>query len=372
MSPVLRPLLARSAVVMLGLGLGPAPFACAREGASGPDGGADDSSGGDTETTGVPVDSVDAADRCEEAPLAPQGRWRGTLRGASSDVGTEGVCGGGGPDAFLRVSAPVRADLRVEARAAGFTPRLSLAPDDCQGGREIACVEGGPALMPDLAPGTVIRVSVGVDPAVFTDMNDQPAPAEGPDPLEFEVDIGFTRVLAEGEVCEPESRGRCAAGNVCERTGDGRLRVCTPLPGDTCASAELVAVALEDGVGAIEIDPRLPQTDAHRQSCTGEGQRERVLRLELPEAPPNRGLEIRASRPDVGLGLRAPGCLGADEVDCAAPAEDGAVVTIPELMPVVRAGYLPYLLVELPAESEEDPPFALELRLIATPAPWSE
>lgn len=327
------------------------------------------------DTTGAALaDDVSPSDVCEGAPLGANGLYSGTLRGAGPDVSTAGVCGQGGPDAFLRIEVSPRADLRVEARGHGFEPRLSLAPDDCRGGRELACSAApGPLELRNLDPGTVVRVAIGIDPAVFATLNQTTAPEGAPDPLSFVIDVGLTRVLAAGEVCEPASRGRCADGSQCLPGTAGESRVCTPLPGDTCATALPSPVALDAaGEGALTIDPALPQTDAHHHGCTGEGTRERVLRLALPATPPQRALEVTAERPDVGLALRAPSCLASAELACAAPAAGGASVVVHGLAGLRSAGVEPYLFIELPADSELDPPFQLHLRLVPESETWGD
>lgn len=340
-----------------------------------------DGGGGGSETP-APADSTGAAvaaaigpsDVCEGAPIVTQGLYEGSLRDTGPDPATAGVCGHGGPDAFLRVEVTPRADLRVEARGRGFVARASLAPDDCGHGRELVCSDtAGPLELRDLDPGTVVRVSIGIDPAVFADLNQTPAPESGPDPLSYAVDIDLTRVLAAGEPCLPASRGRCTDGTLCLPDADGGDAACTPLAGDTCASAVPTALPLDAaGLGAITVHPALPQTDAHRHSCTGDGQRERVLRLELPPTPPQRALELTAGRPDVGLAVRAPGCLAAAEVACAAPTATGARVVLTGLAGLRSAGVEPLLFVELPAGSEQDPPFDLNLRLVPEPATWGD
>lgn len=328
--------------------------------------------GGGGSTTGVWAEAPAPADLCDDALLVSHGLYVGNLRDAKPDPATAGVCGGGGPDTFLRVELPVRADLHVRARGNGFTPRLSLAPDDCLGGREIACAVDAPIALRDLAGGTVVRVSVGVEQHVFVDMNKSPAPEGAPDPLAFELDIGLTRVLGPGDVCEPASRGRCSDGSLCLAADDrGAVPVCTTLPADTCSTAQPVTLVLDlDGRGSLDIDPAVAQTDAHHHSCGGDGTRERVMRLHLPAAPPARALEIAASRPDIGLAVRAPSCLLADEVTCAPGTEAAARVVISNLPALRAAGIEPYLFIELPAGSELDLPFTLDLRLVPEPATW--
>lgn len=323
-----------------------------------------------TSTTGVLAEIPAPADFCAETVLVSQGLYQGSLRDAGPDEGIGGVCGKGGPDTFLRVEVAGRADLRVEARGVGFAPRLSLAPDDCLGGREIACAADAPLELRDVAGGTVLRVSVGVDPDVFSDLNKKPAPDGAPDPLQFALDVGLTRVLDAGDICEPQSRGRCVDGTLCTAGGDGSTRVCTALPADTCSAALRTPVALDAGSGSLAVDPAAPQTDAHHHSCGGDGSRERVLRLALPPAPPGRALEIVAARPDVGLAVRTPSCLADDEVACAAGSASPARVVIGDVAGLHAAGVEPYLFIELPDGSEQDPPFDLALRLVAEPATW--
>lgn len=366
MSPAApRPCRTRVAVVVLAL------TACSGDDAGPPD---DVPGGSETGEGGGPSLELPApTDACESAPTLSYGRYRGTLRNYDPEPATAGVCQGGGPDAFARVVAPVRADLHVEARGVGFVPRLSLAPDDCAGAREIACSETGALDLPDLVVGTVVRVGVGADPAVFSDLNLQPVDDGAADPLGYELDISFTRVLAAGEVCLPESRGRCADGTLCLPSAEGSAHVCTKLPGDTCAAPEPVTPVFDaEGRATVTVDVAAPHTDAHRHRCTGAGTREHVLRLVLPPSPPQRALEVRTDRDDTGLAARAPGCLADDEVACAAAAPGGARVVLTGLASLRAAGVEPYLFVELPEEDAPDPPLVLELRLVPEPASWGD
>ncbi|MBZ5708786.1 hypothetical protein [Nannocystis pusilla] len=353
--------------VRLVVALALAPLGCTRPGAET----TEDGDTGDGSTSGVWAEAPAPADACDNALLVTQGRYFGGLRELSAESPIGGVCGGGGPDGFLRVQVPVRADLRVAARGVGFAPHLSLAPDDCLGGREIACVAGAPLELRDLAGGTVLRLAVGIDEAVFSDLKQKPAPDDGPDPLSFELDIGLTRVLEAGEVCEPASRGRCVAGTMCLASKPGDAPECTTLPADTCSTAMRTPVVLDDaGEGALVVDPAAPQTDAHAHGCGGDGLRERVLRLGLPATPPGRALEITVSRADVGLAVRTPTCLAADELACAAGTGGPARVVLGRLATMRAAGIEPYLFIELPADSEHDPTFTLDLRLVPEPSPW--
>lgn len=357
----------RAAPFFVFLALALAHSACTRPGAET----TDDGGTGDSSTSGVWAEAPGPADACGAALLVSHGRYFGNLREFAVEPPIGGVCGGGGPDGFLRVEVPVRADLRVAARGVGFAPHLSLAPDDCLGDREIACVAGAPLELRDLAGGTVLRLGVGIDEAVFSDLKQKPAPEDAPDPLSFELDIGLTRVLDAGEVCEPASRGRCVAGTLCMASQPGDAPECTTLPADTCSTAMRTPVVLgEDGEGALVVDPALPQTDAHAHRCGGDGLRERVLRLGLPEAPPARALEITVSRADVGLAVRTPTCLVGDEVACADGTGGPARVVLARLASLRAAGIEPYLFIELPPDSEHDPAFTLNLRLVPEPTPW--
>jgi hypothetical protein len=325
------------------------------------------------DTTGPTIAAPAPTDACEDAPLLTYGRHRGTLRSYELAPAPAGVCRGGGPDAFARVGATVRADLHIEARGVGFVPRLSLAPDDCAPAREIACADGSALELRDLTVGTVVRVSVGADPDVFSDLNLQSAPNGAPDPLEYDLDIAFTRVLAAGEACLPASRGRCADGTMCLASAEGSAHVCTTLPGDTCATAEHFTVVLDaDGLASATVDVAAPHTDAHRGSCSGAGRREHVLRLGLPPSPPERALEVHATRDDTGLAARAPGCLADEEVACAAPTAGGARIVIPRLATLRAAGVEPYLFVELPEPDAPGPPLVLEFSLVPEPPIWGD
>jgi hypothetical protein len=137
------------------------------------------------------------------------------------------VCGGGGPDVFLRIAVPLRADLQVEAQGVGFTPRVSLAPPGCQKAPMLVCDGSGVAALEDLSEGTVVTLAIGMDPALFVSLSGVAALEGEPDPLAFTVDVGLRRVLAAGEACLPTVRGRCGgrhdvpAGDQRDRHGRG-------------------------------------------------------------------------------------------------------------------------------------------------------
>jgi len=368
------------AAVALGVG------ACGGgDGASGPavEGG-EMSSGGDESGVNDPHLQV-PSESCAAAPMVGQGRFAGSLRDRGPDPELGGVCGGGGPDVFLRVSVPVRADLRIEARGGGFTPRVSLAPPGCQRAPMLACAGDGVAELVDVAEGTVVTLAIGADPEQFAALSGVAVAAGEPDPLGFTVDVGMRRVLAAGEVCVPTVRGRCGAGTLClpeisaadtdtdtdAETGDSAW-TCTPLAGDGCLDPEEVTLQLVDGVGGVSVDPEQPQSDVHRHSCTGAGTRERVLRLALPaELGPQDSLELRVDHPEVGLALRAPGCLAGDELACMAPRPSGAQVVIAAPDELRRAGVAPYLFVELPEPGVLAEPVLVQLRKVGRAPPVS-
>jgi len=323
------------------------------------------STGMATEGAATPDEQVPSA-ACEDAPRAVQGRFSGTLRGDEKGPDSGGVCGSGGPDRFLRVMVPARADVRVEARGNGFVPRVSLTPAGCVGSPRLVCSADGFAALDDVAEGTELVLTIGADPAVFTALVANEVPEDGTDPLGFVVDIGLGPVLVADEVCMPDVLGRCASGTLCmpPRAEDDGWR-CTALAGDSCADPERVSLTLEDGVGTLVVDPNLPQSDAHRHSCTGGGTRERVLQLRLPAGlRPQDALRIRSDRPEVGLAVRAPGCLGSDELDCGAPHMGGTQVMIEAPASLHAAEVMPYLFVELPEPGVLEDPVVLQVRVV--------
>ncbi len=304
--------------------------------------------GGDSSSTGMsqlpPVPVAHA--ECEQGPVVDGGRYSGSLREVPLGVG---ICGVEGPVTYLHVAAELDVDLTVKVNATGFTPRLSIAPN-CVAAQELVCGEGVAAIeLRDVSAGTLLTLAVGSaadDPGLMVPM---PEPGEA-DPLEFTVDIGLRRILALGERCLPESRGRCPAGSACaspmgEDPADLATWICDPLPGDTCANAELVLVdALS---GEIIVDLATLQTDAHQHLCTGSGLRERVLRLVVDDdvALPQAASLVIETKAKVGLAARAPGCAAEAEIACTAPAE-GVVLTIPDLQGLLEGGADPFVFVE--------------------------
>lgn len=305
-------------------------------------------SGGEGSSSGEPyAPSQEATDQCEPAPEIGPARHYGSLRGNAAELG--GACGLGGPDAFLRLSVPRRSDVWLQAYGVGFVPRVGVLPHTCTtdwASRTLLCTEGVGAWLLDVAAGSSLVVSVGVDedhPVL-----DEAPPTQGPDPLEFALDVELRNVLEPGEACLPAGVGRCGSGTAClpvpppddAPEAPSGPAVCTTLPGDTCQTA--VAVAVGTGVTTVEIDPTVPQTDAHAHSCGGARSRERVLRLALPGAGPH-ALEARVDHPGVGLALRAPGCLVEDERGCVDPDAPAPAVLAVEL-----GGSEAFLFVELP------------------------
>jgi hypothetical protein len=310
------------------------------------------SDGGDGSSTGeVYVPSEDATDQCELAPEIGAGRHHGSLRGNAAEL--LGACGLGGPDAFFRLVIPRRSDVWLQGYGVGFVPRVGVLPHTCTtdwASRTLLCTEGVGEWLLDVAAGSSLVVSVGVDEE--HPVLDEPPPTEGLDPLGFALDVELRNVLEPGEPCLPEGVGRCGSGTAClpapppedDPEAPPGPAVCTVLEGDTCQTA--VPVAVTTGVTVVEIDLSTPQTDAHTHSCGGTRRRERVLRLELPGVGPH-ALEARVDHPGVGLALRAPGCLVEDERGCVDPD-----VPPPAVLAVEVSGESAFLFVELPPDEE--------------------
>lgn len=308
-------------------------------------------SGGEPSTGEVYEPSEDAADQCDRAPVVGAGRHHGSLRGNAAEL--DGACGLGGPDAFFRVDVPRRSDVWLQGYGAGFVPRVGVLPYTCTTDwthRTLACAEGVGTWLLDVAPGSSLVVSVGVDPD--HPVLDAAPSTDGIDPLKFALDVGLRNVLDLGDACEPSGLGRCGSGSAClpapapadDPEATPGPAVCTALSGDTCQTAVPLPVAT--GSTVVEIDPATPQTDAHVHSCGGARRRERVLRLELPGVGPH-ALEIRTDHAEVGLALRAPGCLPEQERGCV---DDDAP---PAVLEVEVEGFEAFLFVELPPDADE-------------------
>jgi hypothetical protein len=334
--------------LVLSLGIGCRDGGMEGEGEDGPMTIATTGGGGEGSSTGeVYVPSEDATDQCELAPEIEAGRHHGSLRGNAAEL--SGACGLGGPDAFFRLVVPRRSDVWLQGYGVGFVPRVGVLPHTCTtdwASRALLCTEGVGSWLLDVAQGSSLVVSVGVDEE--HPVLDEPPPTEGPDPLDFALEVELRNVLEPGEACLPEGVGRCGSGTAClpvpppedDPEAPPGPAVCTVLEGDTCQTA--VPVEMPTGVTVVEIDPATPQTDAHAHSCGGARRRERVLRLELPGAGPH-ALEARVDRPSVGLALRAPGCLVEDERGCVDPDSP-----VPAVLAVEVSGPVAFLFVELP------------------------
>jgi hypothetical protein len=305
----------------------------------------------DTSTGEVYEPSEDATDQCDLAPVIGAGRHHGSLRGNAAEL--DGACGLGGPDAFFRLAVPRRSDVWLQGYGVAFVPRVGVLPYTCTtdwAHRTLACSEGVGTWLLDVAAGSSLVVSVGVDED--HSVLDEAPPTVGPDPLDFALDVELRNVLEPGDACEPAGLGRCGSGSECLPTPPPQDQpdappgpaVCTTLPGDTCQTA--VALPVATGVTVVEIDPRTPQTDAHMHSCGGARRRERVLRLELPGPGPH-ALEARSDHPGVGLAVRAPGCLPTEERGCVDPDAPPPAVLAVEL-----SGSEAFLFVELPPDDE--------------------
>ncbi len=342
--------------------------ACAAEGGAGDPSGTEET--GDTGEEYAPPDPVEPSNLCETAPEVGAGRFEGELAELAEELG--GPCGGGGPDAFLRVRLPRRADLRVAAEAEGFVPKVGVLPSSCVPDRELACSEdGSPVTITDLPAGSEVLVVVGA--AVPGDL-----PAANAGSLAFAVDVGPTWVLGLDEPCFPPELGRCAHGTTCApdpetipeegEEGEPSGYRCRVLPGDHCATAVLLDVALAVGESTqVEVALAPELTDAHAQSCVGEGRVDHVLQLRFDPAmatlEPGAELQVASVTPDVGLALRAPGCTVDAELDCAEPSSMAgeSTVTFPVVAQAATDGQSVFLFVEAP--SAEDPLSTVELDL---------
>jgi hypothetical protein len=304
-------------------------------------------------------------DRCSTAPAVSTGLWAGNIRGAGVDAG--GACEMGGPDLFLKVALPYRADLVVDGRGEDFVPRVSVLPASCTEGRSLACAEGSALTLNDLPAGAEFFVVVGIDPddpALFV----EPPSGGEVDGLAVEVDLLVRRILDDGDYCEPPAAGRCATGSACvEDPEDGAFR-CQALAADTCATADSVQLpALTTEPVVIEIDPEDLHSDAHQHSCTGSGAREAVYRLALAaDTSATADVIVSTAATDVGLALRSPGCLAADEIACSEPGP-ALSVTFPNAGELGALGVEPMLFVELPdppPDGEPADPISVEIEVV--------
>ncbi|MBX7082789.1 MAG: hypothetical protein K1X88_26520 [Nannocystaceae bacterium] len=314
-------------------------------------------------------------DRCDEAVELGAAPWRSSLWNAASDLG--GACGAGGPEVFARVRTQVPADLELSARGSGFVPRVGVLGGSCAsswqgGGAALGCGHGLPLTLLDLAAGSELVVAVGVDA-------DDPALAAalGADDLGFELTARWRATVREHDTCGLPGLGRCETGTVCVAQ-PGAAGTCERVAGDDCASAEPVALVSGQPV-ARTIDASAPHDDAHAHACTGAHRREHVLLASWDPAEVATGatLTVTTAAADVGLAVRAPGCLPQQALGCAAPdaaAADGTALVI-EIAPPRAGGpalQAAYVFVEFPVDdpslaASELGPFEVTLAL-APPA----
>ncbi len=319
----------------------------------------------ETETdTGVFVPRWDQV--CELAPPIFSGVTPGTFHEVMSTPSD--FCGESLLPLFAYLDIDSRVDIEVEVSAVGFEPRVFVVPANCNFA-QAACYEVGeqPLVLPDFQPGSRVQLAVAV-PGDHPELM-MPAPDEGPRNLDFEVVIGQYPVREVGERCGSKQEGRCAPGGVCQPTDpenlDG-LWMCVAASADDCSEPQVVEVSTD--ILTIELDPSL-QSDAHHHSCTGEGRPERVLAVELPVAATDQQRLVVRSPDDVGIAIRAPGCLVDDEQVCVASAHPMATQAVLEgamtaegfvgLHALRVAGVRPLVFVELPAPGvgdTEEPP----------------
>jgi len=331
-----------------------APDACLDED---PDTQCDDE---DTDAPGDPDESRRANGDCAISPQVGIGGYEGTLFGAEDEAG--GACFMGGPDAFVRFAASVKADVRAEVVAQGFTPRVELRGNACPGGQTLACgLDGDAAVAEGVPAGAEVLVVVGVDP-------DAPA-LDGAtrERLSFQVFVSIVPVLAEGAVCEPPELGRCDDGMAClaDAVDPQAPARCRPVFGDLCGG-ELPTIYIADTMSgpfsaSIPVDPLL--ADNHAHACGGAGEIDLVVELELaPGLAVDDTLVIEAQ--DVGLALRSPWCDPGAEVACE-PSTTGAVqVELPQVGTRSLAGERPLLFVEWPAGADLPDTLDIDLSLI--------
>ena len=298
-----------------------------------------EASDGDTDTDDG--DGIEpGADICLGAALVGPGTYRGDLRGKDSNNG--GACELGGPDVFFTIDVPRRADVMLSARGAGYEPRIGVRHSDCASSFEdtgLLCVSGVPGWVHDLARGTQLIVSVGIDA-------NAPVLAST-EPLPFELDVAIRPVLAAGEGCQPSAVGRCESGTRCNT--DLVPAECDPVPGDTCRNP--LPLVVRAGATTVQIPADAIHDDAHAHSCSGERAPDRVYRVELV-GDLGEAARVEVDAPwSVGLAARGPGCLPEEELRgpdpaCAADGEPLVVVAPPPSF---------YLFVELPDPAERDP-----------------
>lgn len=296
---------------------------------------------------------------CELAPPIFSGTTPGTFHDLLTAPGE--YCGASQVPIFGQLDIEHRADIEISVSAVGFEPSLLIAPANCDLTAAQCLDTSAPVMLRDYQPGSSLRVIVAV-PEGHPDLM-TPPPEEGPGNLDFSVMITKYPVKELGERCGSKELGRCAAGGVCQPTDPDNLEgiwTCVAVSADSCNDPEVVELAADPV--AVVLDPLL-QSDAHYHSCTGDLRPERVFAVQLP-ADVTDGQKLIVRSPDaVGLAMRAPGCLAADEVACVAEDPQGAAIELEGIMTpegflglqgMRVAGIRPLLFVELPVPPDDD------------------
>jgi len=292
-------------------------------------------SSGDDGAPAVPGDA------CDSAPVVVAGALTVSLKGATAELeggDVDGLtCTFDGPDTFFRHVVGRRADVRITARGAGFTPTVAILGSGCADA--FACAKGLPAAMLDVAAGTelVFAIGIGADEPVL-------ATAGLEDDLAVSVELELREVIAAGDTCGLLGQGRCETGSACLPDEDGGSR-CTSVDGDTCSTATPVEIAF--GSTLVAVDPSRPYGDAHQHPCTGARRREVVMRVQWPATAAT--LTVSTLAPDVGLAVRGPGCAATEALGCAQPGPSGASVSLD----TSGAGSA-FVFVELPVDDLDD------------------
>ncbi len=299
-------------------------------------------------------------DVCAAALGVGLGTHDGSLYNAAADLAAaieadavEALdCPFDGPDVFLRHTVSANADLTVTAAGEGFVPRVAILDAGCT--TAFACSAGLPTSMLDVSAGTELSIAVGIaadEPAVSA--------ATGPDQLRYRVEIVEREVIATGEGCGLLGQGRCETGSACTPDELGGSR-CTPVPGDTCASAtELV---LDDTPRVVTVDSAVPYGDAHQHACAGARRRDRVVHVTW--SAPSGTLVTSTAAADVALAVRGPGCAAAEALACANAGAAGTRVEVD-----VDGPGGAFVFVELPVDDptgdgSELGPFDVEFALV--------
>lgn len=299
-------------------------------------------------------------DVCTAALEVGVGAHEGSLYNAAADlaaaIAAEDIdapsCAFDGPDVFLRHRVTTGADVTVTAQGEGFVPAVAILDAGCT--RAFACAAGLPTSMLDVAAGTELTIAVGIaadDPMLGVAM--------GPDDLRFRVDVVERPVIATGEGCGLLGQGRCETGSACMPDDGGGSR-CTPVPGDTCASATDLAI---DGTPVVvAVDPAVPYSDAHQHPCAGARRRDRVVHVTWTASGGT--LFASTAAADVALAVRGPGCAAAEALACATEGATGTRVEVDVGSPGGA-----FVFVELPADDpggdgSELGPFDVEFALL--------